>query len=156
MSNSIYYASQALGYFYATQRVREEYEVSATSTLDQQLANLTSLTQQISETCMYPHQPAPPMDYDQTHGFYQPMQHDPHPPTPPMHYDYTPLFYQPQSYEPPPPPPQGTSINQGPSLEDLVKSMAISSLQFQESTQVSLQNLEIQLSLMVKDRKSVV
>ena len=44
MSDSIYYASQALGYFYATQRVREEYEVSATSSLDQQLANLTSLT----------------------------------------------------------------------------------------------------------------
>ena len=43
MSNSIYYASQALGYFYATQRVKDEYEVSATSSLDQQLANLTCL-----------------------------------------------------------------------------------------------------------------
>ena len=104
MSNFIYYASQALGYFYATQRVREEYEVSATSTLDQQLANLTSLTQQISETCMYPHQPTLFMDYDQTHGFYQPMQYDPQQPTLPMHYDYAPLFSQPQSYEPPPPP----------------------------------------------------
>ena len=105
MSNSIYYASQALGYFYATQRVREEYEVSATSSLDQQLANLTSLTQQLSDTWIYPQQP-----------------------TPPMHYDYTPRFYQPEPYEPPPPPPQATQISQGPSLEDLVKSMAISSL----------------------------
>ena len=66
MSNSIYYASQALGYFYATQRVREEYEVSATSSLDQQLANLTSLTQQLSDTWMYPQQPTPPMHYDYT------------------------------------------------------------------------------------------
>ena len=47
--------------------------------------------------------------------------------------------------------PQATSISQGPSLEDLVKSMAISSLQFQETTQVSLQNLEIQMSLMAKE-----
>ena len=54
MSNSIYYASQALGYYYATQKIRDEYEVSATSTLDQQLANLTSLTQQLSDTWMYP------------------------------------------------------------------------------------------------------
>ena len=108
MSNSIYYASQALGYFYATQRVREEYEVSATSSLDLQLANLTSLTQQLSDTWMYPQQP-----------------------TPPMHYDYTPRFYQPQPYEPPPPPHQAIPISQGPSLEDLVKSMAIFSLQFQ-------------------------
>ena len=130
MSNSIYFASQSLGYFYATKRRREVYEVSATSTLDQQLANLTSLTQQISETCVYPHQPAPPMDYDQTHGFYQPMQYDLHPPTPPMHYDYTLRFYQPQPYESPPPPHQATPISQGPFLEDLVKSMAISSLQF--------------------------
>ena len=41
MSNFLYYASQALGYFYATQRGRVVYEVSATSSLDQQLANLT-------------------------------------------------------------------------------------------------------------------
>ena len=54
MSNSIYYASQVLGYFYATQRGREEYVVNATSSLDQQLANLTSLTQQLSDTWMYP------------------------------------------------------------------------------------------------------
>ena len=66
MSNSIYYASQALGYFYATQRVREEYEVSATSSLDQQLENLTFLTQQISETWMYPQQPTSLMHYDYT------------------------------------------------------------------------------------------
>ena len=71
MSNSIYYASQALGYFYAT-RVREEYKVSATSSLDQQLANLTSLTQQISKTWIYPQQPTPPMHYDYTPRFYQP------------------------------------------------------------------------------------
>ena len=108
MSNSIYYASQALRYFYATQRGREEYEVSTTSNLNQQLANLTSLTQQLFDSWMYPQQP-----------------------TPPIHYDYTPRFYQPQSYEPPPPPPQAIPISQGPSLEDLVKSMAISSLQFQ-------------------------
>ena len=106
MSNSIYHAWQALGYYYATQRVREEYDVTTTSTLDQQLDNLTSLPLQICQTCMYTHQPAPPMYYDQTHGFYQPMQYDLHPPTPPMHYDYTPRFYQLQSYEPPPPPPQ--------------------------------------------------
>ena len=68
-----------------------------------------------------------------------------------MHYDYTPRFYQPQSYEPPPPPPQGTPISQGPSLEDSVKSIAISSLQFQQSTQASLQNLEIQVNLMAKE-----
>ena len=92
MSNSIYYASQALGYFYATQRGREVYEVSSTTSLDQQLANLTSITQQISETCIYPHQPTPPMDYDQTHGFFQPMQAHSQQPTPPMHYDYTPIF----------------------------------------------------------------
>ena len=92
MSNSIYYASQALGYFHATQRVREEYEVSATSSLDKKLANLASLTQQISDTWMYPQQP-----------------------TPPMHYDYTPRFYQPQSYEPPPPQHQAIPISQGPS-----------------------------------------
>ena len=51
-------------------------------------------------------------------------------------------------------PPDSTNLNhmsQGPSLEDLVKSMAISSLQFQESTQVSLQNLEIQMSLMARE-----
>ena len=72
MSNSIFYASQALGYFYATQKGREVYEVSATSSLDEQLANLTSLTQQISKTCMYPHRPAPPMHYDYTPRFYQP------------------------------------------------------------------------------------
>ena len=89
MSNSIYYASQALGYFYATQRVREEYVVSATSSLDQQVENLTSLTQQISKTCMYPHQPAPPMDYNQTHGFYQPMQDHSQQPASSMHYDCT-------------------------------------------------------------------
>ena len=106
MSNSIYYASQALGYFYATQRGREVYEVSATSSLDQQLENLTSLTQQLSETWMYPQQP-----------------------TPPMHYDYIPRFYQPQPYEPPPP--QDVPISQGPSLEKLVKFMVTSSLQFQ-------------------------
>ena len=64
MSDSIYYASQALGYFYATQQGREVYEASATSNLDQQLANLTSLTQQLSETWMYPQQPNPPMHYD--------------------------------------------------------------------------------------------
>ena len=111
MSDSIYYASQALGYFYATQRGREEYEVRATSNLDQQLENLISLTQQLSDTWMYPQ-----------------------PPTLPMHYDYTPKFYQPQPYKPPLPPPQAIPISQGPSLEDLVKSMAISSLQFQETT----------------------
>ena len=93
MSDSIHYASQALGYFYATQRGREVCEASNTSSLDQQLANLTSLTQQLSETWMYPQQP-----------------------TPPMHYDYTLRFYQPQSYEQPPPPPQGTTISQGPLL----------------------------------------
>ena len=75
----------------------------------------------------------------------------PQQPTPPMHYDYTPKFYHPQSYEPSPPPPQATQISQGPSLEDLVKSMAISSLQFQETTQATLQNLEIQMSLMAKE-----
>ena len=107
MSNSIYYASQALGYFYVTPRGREVYEVSATSSLDQPLENLTSLTQQISETWIYPQQP-----------------------TPPMHYDYSPRFYQPQPYEPPPPPHQAIPISQGPSLEDLVKSMA-TSIQFQ-------------------------
>ena len=80
MSNSIYYASQALGYFYATQRGKEVYEVSATSTLDQQLENLTSLNQQLSNTWMYPQQPNPS-----------------------MHYDYSPRFYQPQSYQPSPP-----------------------------------------------------
>ena len=69
MSNSIYYASQVLEYFYATQRVREEYEVSATSTLDQQLENLTSLTQQLSETWMYPQQPNLSMHYDYTPRF---------------------------------------------------------------------------------------
>ena len=80
----------------------------------------------------------------------------PHQPAPPMHYDYTPRFYQLQSYEPPPPPlHQAIPISQGPSLEDLVKSMAISSLQFQESTQVSLQNLEIQLSLMVNELSEI-
>ena len=52
MSNLLYYALQALGYYYAS-RVREEYEVSATSILDQQLANLTSLTQQLSKTWLY-------------------------------------------------------------------------------------------------------
>ena len=51
-----------------------------------------------------------------------------------MHYDYTPRFYQPQPYEPPPLPYQAIPISQGPFLEDLVKSMAISSLQFQETT----------------------
>ena len=50
MSNSIYYTSQALGYYYALQRVRDVNEVSATSNLDQQLANFTSLANQISET----------------------------------------------------------------------------------------------------------
>ena len=108
MSNSIYYASQTLGYFYATQKGKE---VSATSSVDQQLENLTSPTQQLSNTWMYPQQPIPT-----------------------MHYDYTPRFYQPQSYEPSPPPHQATLISQGPSLEDLVKTMAISSLQFQETT----------------------
>ena len=68
-----------------------------------------------------------------------------------MHYDYTPKFYEPQSYEPPPPPPQGTPISQGPSLEDLVKSIAIFSLQFQQSTQVSFKNLKLQMSLMAKE-----
>ena len=68
-----------------------------------------------------------------------------------MHYDYTPRFYQPQPYEPPPPPTQAIPISQGPSFEDLVKSMVISSLQFQETTQASLQNLEIQMSLMAKE-----
>ena len=73
-----------------------------------------------------------------------------------MHYDYTPRFYQPQSYEPPPPPPhQAISISQGPSLEDLVKSMVISSLQFQETTQASLQNLEIQMSLMANELSEI-
>ena len=120
MSNSIYYASQALGYYYAIQRVRGEYEVSATSTQDQQLANLTSLTQQNSETCMYRLQPTPPMDYYQTHGFYQPMQDHPQQPASSIHYDYTPKFYQPQPYELPPPPHQAIPISQGPSLEDLV------------------------------------
>ena len=36
-------------------------------------------------------------------------------------------------------------------LEDLVKSMAISSLQFQQSNQVSLQNLEIEMNLMARE-----
>ena len=63
--------------------MREEYEVSATSSLDQQLENLTSLTQQLSDTWMYPQQPNPS-----------------------MHYDYTLKFYQPQPFEPPPPPTQ--------------------------------------------------
>ena len=72
MSNSIYYASQALGFFYATQQGREVYEASATSNLDQQLANLTSLTQQLSETWMHPQQPTPPMHYDYTPRFCQP------------------------------------------------------------------------------------
>ena len=58
MSNSIY---QALGHYYASQRVVDVNEVSATSNLDQEIANLTSLTQQISKTCMYPHPPAPPI-----------------------------------------------------------------------------------------------
>ena len=75
----------------------------------------------------------------------------PQQPTPPMHYDYTPRFYQPQPYEPPPPPPQAIPISQGPSLEDLVKSMAISSLHFQQITQSSLQNLEIQVNLMARE-----
>ena len=75
MSNFIYYASQALGYFYATQKGREEYEVRAKTSLDQQLANHTSLIQQLSDTWMYPQQP-----------------------TLLMHYDYTPEFYQPQPY----------------------------------------------------------
>ena len=92
MSNSIYYAPQALGYFYAIQRAREVYEVSATSNLDQQLANLTSLAYQIFETWMYPHLA-----------------------TLLMHYDYIPEFYQPQPYEPPPPPHLAIPISQGPS-----------------------------------------
>ena len=71
-ADSIYYASQALGYFYAIQRGREVYEVSATSSLDQQLENLTSLTQQLSNTWMYPQQPTPPMHYDYTPKFYHP------------------------------------------------------------------------------------
>ena len=104
---------------------------------------------------MYPYQPTPPMYYDKTCGFYQPMQAHPKPPAPPMHYHYTPRFYQPQSYEPSPPPPQATPISQGPSLEDLVKSMAISSLQFQQSTQSSLQNLEIQMSLMANELSEI-
>ena len=75
----------------------------------------------------------------------------PQQPTLAMHYDYTSRFYQPQSYEQPPPPPQAIPISQGPSLKNLVKSMVISSLQFQETTQASLQNLEIQMSLMAKE-----
>ena len=82
MSNSIYYASQALGYFYATQRGKEVYEVSAISSLDQQLENLTSLTQQLSDTWMYPQQPTPPMHYDYTSRFYQPQSYEPSPPSP--------------------------------------------------------------------------
>ena len=46
---------------------------------------------------------------------------------------------------------QATPTSQGPSLEDIVKSIAISSLQFQETTQAYLQNLEVQVSLMARE-----
>ena len=72
-----------------------------------------------------------------------------------MHYDYNLGFYQPQPYEPPPSPPPTTPISQGPFLEDLVKSMAISSLQFQQSTEASFTNLEFQMSLMTKEFSAI-
>ena len=75
----------------------------------------------------------------------------PQPPTPPMHYHHTFGFYQSRPYQPLSSPPKAAPISLGHFLENFVKSMTTSSLQFQQSTQASLKNLELQVSLMVKE-----
>ena len=55
-----------------------------------------------------------------------------------------PSFFQPrpqQAYQHPPPP-----QNSGPSLEEIVKTLAFSTLQFQQETRTSIRNLETQVS----------
>ncbi|KAL0355774.1 UNVERIFIED_CONTAM: hypothetical protein Sradi_4024300 [Sesamum radiatum] len=62
-----------------------------------------------------------------------------------LRYDDQPLNFQRPPYQQPPPPPQANP-NSGMPLEDIVKTLALSTQRFQEETLVSIQNLESQVS----------
>ncbi|KAL0411914.1 UNVERIFIED_CONTAM: hypothetical protein Slati_3781100 [Sesamum latifolium] len=61
---------------------------------------------------------------------------------PNLGYDNQPQNFQRDPYQPPPPPPQSNS-NTGMPLEDIVKTIALSTQQFQQETRSSIQNLSL-------------
>ncbi|KAL0394796.1 UNVERIFIED_CONTAM: hypothetical protein Slati_4445800 [Sesamum latifolium] len=64
---------------------------------------------------------------------------------PNLRYGNQPQNFQRGLYQPPPPPPQSNS-NSGMPLEDIVKTLALSTQQFQQETRSSILNLESQIS----------
>ncbi|KAL0444534.1 UNVERIFIED_CONTAM: hypothetical protein Slati_2176100, partial [Sesamum latifolium] len=64
---------------------------------------------------------------------------------PNLRYGNQPQNFQRGPYQPPPPPPQSNSNTSMP-LEDIVKTLALSTQQFQQETHSSIQNLESQIS----------
>ncbi|KAL2232425.1 UNVERIFIED_CONTAM: hypothetical protein Sindi_1422500 [Sesamum indicum] len=64
---------------------------------------------------------------------------------PNLRYDNQPQNFQRVPHQPPPSPPQ-TNPNNGTPLEDIVKTLALSTQQFQQETRLSIQNLESQIS----------
>ncbi|KAL0405458.1 UNVERIFIED_CONTAM: hypothetical protein Slati_3859700 [Sesamum latifolium] len=64
---------------------------------------------------------------------------------PNLRYSNQPQNFQRGPYQSPPPPPQSNS-NSGMPLEDIVKTLALSTQQFQQETRSSIQNLESQVS----------
>ncbi|KAL0403919.1 UNVERIFIED_CONTAM: hypothetical protein Sradi_2032700 [Sesamum radiatum] len=64
---------------------------------------------------------------------------------PKLRYGDQPQNFQRPPYQQPPPPPQANT-NSGMPLEDIVKTLALSTQQFQQETRASIQNLESQMS----------
>ncbi|KAL0414211.1 UNVERIFIED_CONTAM: hypothetical protein Sradi_1622800 [Sesamum radiatum] len=64
---------------------------------------------------------------------------------PKLRYGDEPQNFQRPPYQQPPPPPQANT-NSGMPLEDIVKTLALSTQQFQQETRASIQNLESQMS----------
>ena len=86
--------------------------------------------------------PGPPQrKYDPYASTYNPGWRD----HPNFSYGARPQYFQQYQSRPPVPAPQASSSS-GMSLEDIVKSLAINTKQFQEETKLSIQNLENQVS----------
>ncbi|KAL2226194.1 UNVERIFIED_CONTAM: hypothetical protein Sindi_1978100 [Sesamum indicum] len=68
---------------------------------------------------------------------------------PHLRYDNQPQNFQRVPHQQPPPPPPQTNPNNGMSLEDIVKTLALKTQQFQQETRSSIQNLESQMSQLV-------
>ncbi|KAL2251406.1 UNVERIFIED_CONTAM: hypothetical protein Sindi_2262900 [Sesamum indicum] len=78
--------------------------------------------------------------YDPFSNTYNPGWRD----NPNLRYDNQPQNFQRFPHQPPPPP--QTNPNSGTPLEDIVKTLALSTQQFEQETRLSIQNLESQMS----------